>query len=218
MVLWELDLAGETPAVRRVTDIQEALLLNGLANVGGCEPAVLVADSTLGVVFRAEVATGDYEKVLDVPETKRGPGSEDRASGVNGIKLHEGYLYWSNSDLHTIYRIQVDEKGYPLEGCLVENFATVEGVAFLDDFAIHSRGTIWATTNYYDFIVAIESNGIQTVIPGGLLAGSTAATFGRTSRDRDILYVIRHGSSGTASESAKVVAVDTRHFYGGDTS
>ncbi|KAI1403638.1 hypothetical protein F4819DRAFT_450648 [Hypoxylon fuscum] len=220
--IWELELSGRGAAARRIVRIPEALLLNGLVSVPTtCKPAVLVVDSRLGVVFRVDVTTGRYEVVLDVAELKpveTGP----LYLGANGLDIRNGFLYWSNSELVSIYRIGIDRAGYPLLGAEVEKVATIEGAGAVDDFTFDEQGNIWAATNLDNTVVVIETDGRQTVVLGSptelTVAGDTSVEFGKTAADKHILYVTTSGAvafpiNGTIIEPGKIVAVDTRGFY-----
>lgn len=116
----------------------------------------------------------------------------------------------SNSDLHTFYRLRVDEDGYPVKEAPVEEVAVVEDVTFLDDFTIDSYGIIWAATNRHNSLAIIPPGGSQNLIPGGAsalsIAGNTATAFGRTLEDGALLYVV-------TSNPAKVMALDTKQLH-----
>ncbi|KAI8957189.1 hypothetical protein F5Y11DRAFT_361061 [Daldinia sp. FL1419] len=126
------------------------------------------------------------------------------------FRVGDGYVYWSNSDLFSIYRSRIDEKGYPVRSGEVDKVATVEGVSFVDDFTFDRHGNIWVATNLNSTVVTIGKDGRQSVAMGSLteltVAGDTSLAFGKTPIDRDTVYV-------TTSGSGKIVAVDTRGYY-----
>ncbi|KAK8042038.1 quinoprotein amine dehydrogenase beta chain-like protein [Apiospora rasikravindrae] len=203
--------AQATPSTRLVANLTEALVLNGAAALPGCDhDVVLVADSFLGQVFRVDTRTGHYDVPIKVPEMKGNPNS-NTSVGVNGVKVRNGYLYFSNSFTVSIYRLKITQDGSPAEGATVETVATVQGETFLDDFAIGADGTIWAASNRGNTTYAISPDG-KTVVPvlgsanSMVVKGDTAAAFGRTELDRHVLYV-------TTSRPGKVVAVDTSKYH-----
>ncbi|KAI0846669.1 hypothetical protein F5Y00DRAFT_264284 [Daldinia vernicosa] len=231
--LWELKLddGDQQATARRMVHIAEAGLINGIVSVPDNESIILAADSQLGAIFRADVANGEYEVILDAPELKLTPGASIPL-GVNGLKasitpwiyrrIRDGYVYLSNSDLFSIYRFQIDEQGYPIQGAEIEKVATVEGVSFVDDFTFDRHGNIWLATNTNNTVVTIGKDGRQSVVVGSLteltVAGDSSLAFGKTSIDQDVLYVTTSGGipapvNGTFTEPGKIVAVDARGYY-----
>lgn len=222
MAVWEVKVGPEPSTARKIVDIPEAGMLNGVAWVPGRQQAtaVLIADSAQGVIYRVDVATGAYEIVVDAPETKLVSGSAFEA-GANGAKVRGGYLYWSNSNLVAFYRVEIDARGYPAPGAGIEQVATAANAAtIVDDFAFDQRGDIWSTTNLDYTLVKVAPGGSAFVVLGGpgqlVMAGNAAAAFGQTPADKHILYVVTDGAlaspvNGTIIEPAKVVAVDTRY-------
>ncbi|KAK7923167.1 hypothetical protein PG985_007238 [Apiospora marii] len=198
-------------STRLVANITEAIVLNGAAALPGCgrgHDILLVADSILGQVFRVDAATGHYDVAIKVPEMQ---GTATAPTGINGLRVHEGYLYFSNSATLSIYRVKINRDGsLAADEPAVETVATIAGEVFLDDFAIGADGTIWAASNKGNTTYAISPDGKKVVpVLGGadsdVVRGDTAAAFGRTGQDRRVLYV-------TTSMPGKVVAVDASKY------
>ncbi|KAH9904864.1 hypothetical protein F4778DRAFT_731036 [Xylariomycetidae sp. FL2044] len=221
--LWEVKFDGAKRGsftTRKIADVDEAQGINGMAAVPGAN-AVLAADLGRGEVCRIDLTTGAYETVLAVPEVQPVPGGAFVA-GVNGLKIHGGYLYWSNSNRVALYRIRINGNGYPVVGAAVEEIATIEGATLIDDFALDAHDNIWAATNVDNSLVVVGTDRSQQVVLGSptelTLAGDTAVAFGRTPRDRHIAYVTTSGAqlspvNGTITEPGKVVAVDARGYW-----
>ncbi|KAI1081935.1 hypothetical protein F5B20DRAFT_39581 [Whalleya microplaca] len=218
--LWELSFGGSrrSSTAHKLAEVPEAGLLNGMVAIPEIEPAVLVADGMAGVIYRVDVMTGQYEVVLDVPELKAVSG-HSLDIGVNGVKIHDRHLYWSNTDMISIYRISINYKGYPVKGAAVEKVAALEGASGVDDFTFDQQGNIWAATDLDNTVITILKNGSQMVTVGSpnelTIASDTAVKFGETPQDRHILYVTTAGGivnpvNGTVTEPGKVVAIDTR--------
>lgn len=217
----KLDANGELTGARTAAHVPEAGLLNGVVAIPGLEgsAAILVADVRRGVVYRVEVATGAYEVVLDVPETKATGGDAIQSSlGVNGLKVRAGYLYWSNTSKVTIFRIEIDESGYPVLGAAVEKVGTVDNAISVDDFTFDAQGAIWVMTGFDNMLATMQEDGTNAVVLGSpselTIGGDTAGAFGNTVFDSDVLYITTDGSmalpvNGT-TEPAKLVAVNTR--------
>ena len=88
-----------------------------------------------------------------------------------------------------------------------------------DDFCFDDDGSIYMTTHPTNMVMKVLPNGGGTVkIAGGFtsweVASATACTFGRTEKDRHVLYVTTAGANVIPiegkSEPAKIVAIDTK--------
>ena len=218
---FELDLRqSSAPVVRLITAIPEASFLNGVENVPNDPATILIADSTLGLIWRLNTVTGKYEIGFQVPEMAVVPGAAFPL-GVNGLHIHNGHLYFSNSFAATIYKLKIDDDGYPSHGATVEVVAKVDA-PFVDDLTTGplNKNTVWATSNIGDTLLAVK-NGSSGVVDGSpeqlTLAGATSSAFGKTCTDSHILYVTTTGGlgdpiNGTLFEGGQIVAIDTRHF------
>ncbi|KAI8634238.1 hypothetical protein F5Y19DRAFT_412549 [Xylariaceae sp. FL1651] len=220
MGVWELSLAGPKPTTRLIASMPEAGFLNGATSISdGFSYAVLVADGQLGVVWRVDLTTGKYEIAVNVPEMAPVSGSAI-IIGVNGVKVHDGYLYWSNSNMVSIFRIAINKKGFPVEGAAVELIAYFDGDN-IDDFDIDANGAFWVATNDGDTVVVAKKNSTEVVVLGSstelTVAGDTALAFGQTKSDKDIVYVVTGGAqlrpvNGTLTEPAKIIAINRAGF------
>jgi hypothetical protein len=224
--VWEAKLSScnsSVPAIRKIANIPEAMLLNGITPLPGHPEIVFIADSQFGFLFRLDTRTGKHEVIAKGPEFDPYPARQHKTVGfgINGVKIRDGYLYFSNSNLVSIFRMPITMDGYVAkEGkAKVELYADLNAaVDFVDDFVFSGDGTLWAASNYGNSIVAVSPGGKKIrVVAGAItqltLAGSTAAAFGRTKYDRDVLYVCTAGGlgepvNGTIVEPGKVEAID----------
>jgi hypothetical protein len=151
---------------------------------------VLIADSLNGVVYRLNVNTGAYSIVIDDARMKYLPGSITNL-GINGVKIRDGYLYWTNTGNPIFSRIPISSTGTPTGAS--QNVANVNNG---DDFAFRRDGTAWVAQNQTESLSVIK-NGKTTLVAGDptstILAGVTAGQFGRTAATRNILYVTTNG-------------------------
>lgn len=209
----------ENVAVEKVVDFPNALLVNGMATLRK-EKIVLVPDSYKGAIFVVDVQKKVVTHTIDLPQF-HGPTGK---VGINGIKIHRGYLYFTVSVPAALYRVRFDEKR-----AIVEEGAEVAKIAgdpvFMDDFAIDDKDRVWIATNAGNVVVVVDGDKVGqingTVVAGkkGALdvGGSTAIAFER-GKNKDRLYVVTSGGlgggldSGVAPEGGKVVALDTRRF------
>lgn len=217
--IWIIDFNicnSTSPLISKAADVPSAGLLNGLAPLPGIPNTILAADSILGAVWKLDIVTGENEIVIQIPEMLAGPAL---VLGINGLRVRDGYLYFTNSGSISFSRVAINSNGTVAPGAAVELLAT--GDTLFDDFAFDDAGTAWINTNTGNTIVAVGQDGVSETVAGGLdqltLAGGTDAVFGRGADDGGILYVGTSGGgaapiNGTVSEPGKVVAVDTTGF------
>ncbi|KAI1422123.1 hypothetical protein F5Y12DRAFT_717751 [Xylaria sp. FL1777] len=220
MGIWEVDFRGPEPTTRLVTKIAEAGILNGVASVPSCpSSAILVADNELSLIWRVDLKTGEYETAAEVPEMK-GLSNATVPLGVNGVKTRGEYLYFSNSNLASIFRLPIDKRGVAAKDAKAERVAKLD-TGFVDDFVIDEEGKYWGATNSGNTVVVAKRGSGSIVVAGKstelTVAGDTALGLGRTEADKNIVYVVTGGTvtspvNGTVSESAKVVAIDRTGF------
>lgn len=222
--VWEVSFANNNNnsndvfnAPRKIVSLPDVIVPNGIASIPN-SATILIGDSLGGTVTRCATAdTASCEVVLGQHnETTLAPVS---SIGVNGLKYREGYLYWSNSDLVSLFRIPATAAGYPVAHAEVEKLGRVNA-SFVDDFAEDAAGTFWVATGPDNTIATVRRDGVSEVVVGSkgefTVAGSTAAAFGRTARDANMLYVVTNGAvKGPVdgrTEPAKVVVVNTERY------
>lgn len=178
------------PAFRKLAELPHAKLVNGMATVN--DDVVLVADSIAGLVWRVDTTNGSVSIAAEDP-TLKGPTAQ--VAGVNGIKVFNGSLYWTNTGLQGLYRIPISSDG--IAGGSAE---LVAGHVFGDDFLMTSNGAYVASPANAILRVA---NGKQEVIAGVLnstssgIVGPTALRFGRLATDKSSLYISTNGGVKT---------------------
>lgn len=223
--IWEINMSGNTPAIRKVTDVPEANFLNGLTTLSIKDNTILAADCVLGLIWKINVTTGKYEKVIDNPSMKL-PPPPALSLGVNGIKIHDGKLYFTNTGAGTLNRIPINLSTGKATGS-AENL--YKGI-FPDDIAIDEAGNVWIARNGENILSVWISDTRKLVDVLGkktelTVAGATACAFGQSGwgggGDGDgggkVLYVSTSGAlagpvNGTIVEGGKVVAVDLSGF------
>jgi hypothetical protein len=194
MSTFKADASGnvQTPAkITKHVDVPDALFLNGSALLNSSSGTILLADSILGAVYSVDVHSATVKLWLQhkaLGKTTDNP----MIPGVNGIKFHNGYLYLSNTDAMTFLRASVTATGDATG--VVE---VVEENLGVDDFTFDSEDSAYLTTHVFQSLVKLRNNGLRTRLAGGpedtIVAGTTAAAFGRTVHDRNILYVTTTG-------------------------
>jgi sugar lactone lactonase YvrE len=225
-------LSGK-PTVKEVATLPTtAIGPDGIAALPGHPHTVLVADMYAASVWAVDTTTGTTSLFAATPEMAQ--THNYTKMGINGLRVWRGHLYWTNSDLKSVYRLPLNPSGSGVgphsRSELVANLTAVSPV-FIDDFTIGNDGTLWVTSSGpQNVVVAVRPNGrggwhAPVVATGGpkstAVQGDVAAAFGRGPSDREILYVTTNGGlwgaglklNQTATEPGKVAAVDTRCFY-----
>ncbi|KAH7316919.1 hypothetical protein B0I35DRAFT_479721 [Stachybotrys elegans] len=213
-----LDENDSVSSARIIARVPEAGFLNGVVVAPGSANLVLGADSLQGVVWRIDLTTGDSEISIDVAEMKPLDPHGVLRAGVNGLKVRNGHLYWSNSNLAGVYRIKTDDNGYPAMGAATEQVFRLCDASGVDDFNFDHEGNIYITTHIDNTLYRFGEDGSTQLVAGALtdlgLAGDSAVAFGRTSFDEHVAYITTAGGifspiNGTITEPAKIVSVDT---------
>lgn len=211
---WLISFDGDDVVTEQISELSsETALSNGMVSVPN---AVLLADSGRGSVSRLDLSTLTYEdSILALPEMLTTPDFE-LGIGINGIRIFDSHLYFSNSATASIFRFPITEAGYPKGSCSgPELVANVTSVApGIDDFEIDEEGNIYATTNYGHVLVYVDGKtGELEIIAGSedefTVAGCSAAAFGRTKKDRSTLYVTTaQATIGNVTEGGRILAVE----------
>lgn len=174
----------------------DALFLNGLVELA--PDVVLVADSLAGRIWRFNPTDGAIDTWIADPLLEVAPDAQDQRPGANGLKVHDGWLYISNSSRGAIYRVRLD--GTEPSGS-IEDFAATGPV---DDFAFLSDGTIAAAT-HGNRLIRVGADGIVSDIMGDGCDGCTSVMpFGP---DGDLVVLTTGNLLEGGSEAARVLNV-----------
>jgi len=116
-----------------------------------------VADSLLSVVWRVSIADGSVVAWAAGPQLSPGGGL-----GANGLKLHDGAVWVSNTQAGTLLRIPMQANGSagPIQ-------TVASGLPGIDDFAFTGPGTrasILAAINRFSTVVLIRLDGSQQTV------------------------------------------------------
>ncbi|RDA86412.1 hypothetical protein CP532_6466 [Ophiocordyceps camponoti-leonardi (nom. inval.)] len=199
---------GNGPSVRRIGRHPQMVFPNGLCSLPGVDDVVLVADSTLGLVWRLYLESGKTEVAIKVPEMALHPGQ--LKIGINGIKVVNGYLWFSNSYAGEIWRIPIDKLGNRRGNA---ELVTRHEDNFIDDFAVDERG-IWGATNGNSTLMyaPVNGGGPYDIAGGPDLSADTSCAFARTPPYEKMLFVAT-GNVANKGRGGRVVAVDTSGVY-----
>ena len=219
--VWRVDLRSyysASPKVSKITDIPSGLFLNGMTLLPGTPQTVLISDSAAGVVYCLNTITSAYDIALE-DDTMKPAADAFVIPGINGVRYHDGYLYYTNSFKELFCRVAVN----PSTGQALGRYEVLATGLIGDDFALAVSGdgtiTAYITGNPSNLLtrVEIKPDDIEVKVVAGnknstVIAGDTAAAFGKTNKDEGILYVVTNGGiaapvNGTFIEGGKVLAV-----------
>ena len=221
--IFEVDLRGiPDPAsaqstvqtrIVKVVDVPQAHLLDGLAIVSAPGGLLMTGDAQTGTLWLIDVHARTAKAVLTDPLL--GPTSTARNAslahiGINGIKFHEGNLYWTNTAKFLYCKVPLcHSTGTPIgNSSVLANYGTLT-----DDFNFDRDGNQFISLP----LVGVLLRPIGTTAAHNesrLLAdlnGANSNAFGRTSLDRCVLYST---FDGTPSGLAKIDA-GKQGFCGG---
>ena len=222
-IVWKIDLRAYDvtgiAVVHEVVRVKEAKLLNGMCILSATEGTLLMADSQAGVLWKLCARTGVYEVAADHELLKPTPQGKP-AFGINGVHVVGGLLYFSNTNRGLLARVPVSKRGVEMQDVKIMS----RDVLSADDFAVDGRdGSVWLTLNTGNRLVHVFEDGRVDVIAGGgnstELLSPVSAVWGRTERDRDVLYVGTDGLSvdsetKTMTTNGKIVKIETGRLRG----
>ncbi|CAO2651299.1 Nn.00g095960.m01.CDS01 [Neocucurbitaria sp. VM-36] len=210
--IWTIDLGcGDAAKVQKLADLPNVDMVNGIEALN--PHTLLLADSWAGNIVKVDTKTGAYEVALSDPSLAANFSVPALPLGVNGIKFHAGYVYYSNTVQFLVGRVRVSPAGHALGP-----FTTIvsgPNISVPDDFAVAKDGSIYQARPLAapqgDTLQHITLDGrVETVAEGGAVAGATAVRFGRTRKDRDMVYLSTmggFGADGTPVAGGRIAAV-----------
>ncbi|RPF32694.1 SMP-30/gluconolactonase/LRE family protein [Streptomyces sp. TLI_185] len=173
--IWRISPDGGAP--RQIAQLPADGLPNGLA-LDEQRGALYAADSVLGTVWRVPVTGG--RSTAWARSTALAPVPSGTGFGVNGIKVHDGAVWASNTDRGTLLRIPVHRDGSA--GTVGIRATGLDGI---DDFAFTTRhgNTVLAALNGTSQVVVVRPDGSHSVVltaQDGLSNPTSVAVRGRT--------------------------------------
>ncbi|MFF1868463.1 SMP-30/gluconolactonase/LRE family protein [Kitasatospora herbaricolor] len=150
--VYRLDCDG---TLRRIAQLPPEGLPNGLA-LDEKAGFLYSADSVLGVVRRIPVDGG--EPIVWATGSALQPAG---FIGANGIKVHQGAVWVSNTDLGTVLRIPVRQ-----DGTAGPIGTRADGLAGIDDFTFTDahEDTVLAAVNSANQVVRLAPDGSRSVV------------------------------------------------------
>ncbi|PTB64795.1 hypothetical protein BBK36DRAFT_1160961 [Trichoderma citrinoviride] len=230
-IVWSVDLRGvdisskhgqvgltSPPVVKKIAHVEPAQFLNGISVLSEKDQTLLVGDVNGGVIWRLDVKTGHYEVVINNTYTQLYPSPPFSASGVDGVHVRDGSVYFTNFGNGTFNKMPIHSDGTPAGPVttLSHNHGPLHEY---DDFTFDCDGNAFLVTGGENTIEMISADGKRQVTVAGNLnstaiAEPTSCAFGRGPHDKNILYVVTAGGmqtpvNGDVVIGGQLVAVDT---------
>jgi len=190
-----------------IAALPEAQALNGMATFTKESNLVLIADSPKGAVWKVNTKTGDYAVAMNHTTMMPAKG-QALPLGINGLKVVDGYVYYSSTTRMEFCRVKVNEDATPI------GYFEVIASGFLpDNIEVASNGTAYIATDPQNSVVRISPYGQISLVAGGQLSTQMPGpTSCRLSKDGKTLYVGTSGGQvapvlGTFKEPGKIVKI-----------
>ena len=174
------------PGFRRVANLTGASLLNGVALSRPQSHNLLVADSFRGLIWNVDLRDGSVGVSLNDSTTKGDLNSSGpEYTGVNGLKVGNGTMYWTVTGTSSLFRVPIDEYGYVPEG---EAAVLVTSNLTCDDFIVDEEGVAYVAGTL-NVITKVSPTGEQEIIAGSTTR-ATARLAGRLRSGSAAWYLI----------------------------
>jgi hypothetical protein len=205
--VWSIDLTHDhgIMEIGKIADVPGVGMINGLAALNS--HTLLLADSWKGNVASLDVKTGKSSLWLDDKSTASNFSAPGLPLGVNGIKVHRDWVYYSNTVQSSLNRIRFDRATGAVVND-VERLAQGDAIAIPDDFAVLKDGSVILGRPLSDNLVKIGAAGSVEVI--AKMKGVTAGALGRAENCKRVVYLSSMGGfglDGSVNADGKVVAV-----------
>ncbi|KAK5998765.1 Putative hetero-Diels-Alderase asR5-like protein [Cladobotryum mycophilum] len=188
------------PTIKTSAKFPAVKLLNGLAALPSLPYTVFSGDSGTGLIYRVNLLTGEHKVILDDPKLKP---TQYVPFGVNGLKVHNGYIYIANTAQGFYGRVKIDLLGNVTGKVEVIASFPADPPLAADDFSIARDGTAYVGT-HPNALIKITPDGKISAIDTGLVVieSATATTL---SADEKTVYVVTAGE--TDGKGGQVISV-----------
>ncbi|KAJ5112888.1 hypothetical protein N7456_001422 [Penicillium angulare] len=201
------DSQSQSPVATQIAPLPDAQALNGMVTFTKESHLVLIADSPKGVVWKVNTKTGDYAVALN--DTTMLPAKGQALPlGINGLKVVDGYVYYSSTTRMEFCRVKVDE-----EANAAGEYQVIASGFLPDGLDVALDGTAYIATDPQNSVVRVTPYGQISLVAGGQLSTQMpGATSCRLTADGKTLYVGTSGGQvapvlGTFKEPAKVLKI-----------
>lgn len=147
--IWRVNRGGHPV---RIVPLPAASFANGLA-LDQDTGMLYVADSALGVIWQAPLSGGPAVVWASGPALQK-----TGFIGANGLQVHDGAVWASNTDQATLLRIPIlpDGTAGPVR-------TVASGLTGIDDFTFTPGGTVAAALNTVSELALVHPDGTDTI-------------------------------------------------------
>jgi sugar lactone lactonase YvrE len=155
----------------RVVDtisVPDTTMMNGLVSIPSRKSILLSADSLAGRILRVDTFTRKVSVAFLDPELGPPPEGSGFQFGVNGIRIRDQYLYFTNSGRGTFGRVRIDDKGNKVgEVEIIARLSTPTSMSnAYDDFDFDREGNAYLSL-HSSTVIKVSPSGQQTIFAGG---------------------------------------------------
>ncbi|KAF1359891.1 hypothetical protein EJ07DRAFT_118089, partial [Lizonia empirigonia] len=205
--IWSIDLTHHlhTAKVEKIADTPKLSMINGLTALDS--HTLLLADSWAGNIASLNTRTGETKVWFEDASTASNFSAPGLPLGVNGIKVHKDFVYFTNTVHNSLNRVRVSSKG--TASGKVEVLAHGVAIAVPDDFAVLEDGCFILGRPMSDELVRVGKDGKVGVVTN--VEGVTAVAVERREKGRTVAYLSSMGgfnANGSVKAGGRVVALD----------
>jgi sugar lactone lactonase YvrE len=148
--IWRIAAGGGTPV--QVVALPDVKVVNGLA-LDQAKDTLYATDSSSGTVWKVSLHSGTASVWAQGAEFE--PSTVGSGFGANGIKVHDGAVWVSNTDKGTLLRVPIGAHG--AAGAVT---TVAQGLTAIDDFAFTGDGdTVLAAQNFVSQVSLVHPDG-----------------------------------------------------------
>ncbi|KIL87900.1 hypothetical protein FAVG1_08781 [Fusarium avenaceum] len=189
--IWAMDTTVEPPRTQKLANIRDPSItaLNGAIVLPRCTNTILIAESNIGGVYSFNIKTRKLCKVIQDPSMS--PSGLASNMGINGLRIFDGHLYYTNSAQGTLNRMAIDDMGHKLgDPVVLWRHPPTDG-STQDDFIMDSRGRSWVAGHPNTITqVDVDGSNVRAMVIGPKSQiGPTSVAFGRGRLQEKILYI-----------------------------
>lgn len=195
--------SGQSPILTVVAKIPNTVMLNGMTALPHFPHVVLSADSVDGRIFRIDTITGRVTVVFQNELLRPGYDAQKVPLGANGLEIHKGYLYFTNSDLQFFARIMIDPSGQRFGAIKrIYSLPTAQLNVF-DDFSITRHGVAYICSNPDSLVKVTPGGQLKTIIGPNSDTKLLSPTSVVLAKDEKSAYVVT-GGNGSGGQVIQV--------------
>lgn len=195
--------SGEDVEIQKVTDLPNISMINGMTTLN--PHTLLLADSWAGNIVSLNTLT--KQSSIFLSHTILRPDFDNKVLplGVNGVRVHKDYVYFTNTVLNHLGRVRISPTG-PTGP--FEMIAQGTAISQPDDFAVAQDGSVYLARPLGDTIQHVSLDGtVREIVKGGLGSGATSVVFGKGGEET--LYLSESGlEGGVMGHGGRVIRVE----------